>query len=71
MYPPCLLAYLGPETIMPLTSGIAAILGVMLMFWGYLVRIIKKPFQVLFARKVVNQPEELTPLTSSVEQPQS
>jgi hypothetical protein len=32
---PLLLAYIGPETILPLGSILAAIGGVALMFWGY------------------------------------
>jgi hypothetical protein len=32
---PLLLAYIGPETILPLGSILAALGGVALMFWGY------------------------------------
>jgi hypothetical protein len=32
---PLLLAYIGPETILPLGSILAAIGGVALMFWSY------------------------------------
>ena len=31
------LLYLGPETIMPLASVIAAVLGFLLIFWRYIV----------------------------------
>jgi Na+/melibiose symporter-like transporter len=33
---PFLLAYIGPETILPLGSILAAIGGLALMFWSYL-----------------------------------
>jgi hypothetical protein len=33
-----LLAYIGPETILPLGSLIAAVGGMALMFWGYVRR---------------------------------
>ena len=33
---PLLLAYVGPETILPLGSILAAIGGVALMFWSYI-----------------------------------
>ena len=33
-----LLAYIGPETILPLTSVLAAVGGTALLFWGYVRR---------------------------------
>ena len=30
------LAYLGPDSIMPLASALAAVLGVLLIFWRYI-----------------------------------
>ncbi len=33
---PFILAYVGPETILPLSSILAAIGGIALMFWSYL-----------------------------------
>ena len=32
------LAYIGPETILPLTSVLAALGGTALLFWGYVRR---------------------------------
>jgi hypothetical protein len=55
--PSAVLAYLGPDALMPLASGIAAVLGVILVFWGFLLQLIKRPFRTLFARKAVNNPE--------------
>jgi hypothetical protein len=34
--------YLGPETILPLTSAIAAVVGVLLIFWRNIVSAAKK-----------------------------
>jgi hypothetical protein len=43
--------YLGPDTILPLTSAIAAVLGVVLIFWRYILSAIKK-----LIRKIRHQP---------------
>ena len=43
--------YLGPETILPLTSVIAAVVGVLLIFWRYILSAIKK-----LIRKIRHQP---------------
>jgi undecaprenyl pyrophosphate phosphatase UppP len=53
------LLYLGPETMMPLVSFLAAILGIILIFWRYIVNFFKK----LFKRKdtAVSGEEEITP----------
>ncbi len=32
--PPVVLAYIGPETIVPLTSALAAIAGVLMLCWN-------------------------------------
>ena len=39
------LLYLGPETIMPLASILAAVLGFILIFWRWIVSSIKKIFK--------------------------
>ena len=36
--------YLGPETILPLTSFLAAVVGVLLIFWRYVVGVVKRSF---------------------------
>lgn len=38
--------YLGPETIMPLASILAAVVGISLIFWRFIVNFIKKLFKV-------------------------
>ncbi len=48
-----LLAYIGPESILPLTSIAAAVVGFLLIFWNTCVWFIKRPFQLMFARKPV------------------
>lgn len=45
-----LLAYLGPETVLPLTSVLAAIVGVVLVCWRYLLVGMKKIVSVIFRR---------------------
>ena len=37
--------YLGPETVMPLTSALAAVLGVLLIFWRSMVGFFKRLFR--------------------------
>ena len=34
--------YLGPETLMPLASALAAIVGVFLIFWRYIIKYARK-----------------------------
>ncbi len=48
--------YLGPETLMPLASILAAIAGFFLLFW----RLIVKFFKTLY-RKVRGLPDEVPP----------
>lgn len=48
--------YLGPETLMPLASILAAIAGFFLIFW----RLIVKFFRTLY-RKVRGLPDEVPP----------
>lgn len=50
------LAYIGPETILPLTSVAAGIVGFLLIFWNSCVWCIKRPFQFMFGRKPVPTP---------------
>jgi hypothetical protein len=51
-------AYLGPETLMPLASVLAAVAGFFLMFW----RLIVKFFKTIY-RKSRGLPEALPPET--------
>jgi hypothetical protein len=40
------LFYLGPETIMPLASILATILGFLLIFWRAIIRFIKRKLRI-------------------------
>lgn len=42
-----MLLYLGPETIMPLASILAAIMGFLLIFWRLILKGLKKLFALL------------------------
>ena len=37
--------YIGPETILPLTSILAAVFGVILMFWRWIVGTVRRLFR--------------------------
>jgi hypothetical protein len=51
------LLYLGPETVMPLASILAAILGILLIFWRFILKGIKKLFRSIF-HKPSSEPAE-------------
>jgi len=48
--------YLGPDTLMPLASVLAAIAGFFLMFWRVIFKFVKKTY-----RKMRGLPDELPP----------
>jgi hypothetical protein len=48
--------YLGPETLMPLASILAAIAGFFLLFWRLIVKFVKMVY-----RKIRGLPEEVPP----------
>jgi hypothetical protein len=43
-----LLGYIGPETMLPLASILAAGVGVILMFWKYIIQLIRRMFGAIF-----------------------
>jgi hypothetical protein len=53
------LLYLGPETMMPLVSLLAALLGIILIFWRYIFSFIKKIFRIKGKPSATEQ--EITP----------
>jgi hypothetical protein len=57
---PTLLGYIGPETMLPLASVLAAIMGFILMFWRYIFRLIRRMFGAIFCRKQKNVGAETT-----------
>lgn len=48
---PVTLAYVGPDVFLPLTSALAAIAGVALMFWHRILSAGRKVWQVMARRK--------------------
>ena len=48
------LLYLGPETIMPLASLIAAIVGVILIFWRFILKGVKNFFRLITGKGTEN-----------------
>ena len=48
---PVTLAYVGPDVFLPLTSALAAIAGVALMFWHRILSAGRKVWQVVARRK--------------------
>ena len=58
------LGYLGPETLMPLASVLAAIAGFFLMFWRLIFKFVKNTY-----RKLRGLPVELPP-DVDVEEPE-
>jgi hypothetical protein len=43
--------YIGPETMLPLVSALAAIGGVLLMFWQRFVGIVRRLWRVVLRRE--------------------
>ncbi|MDT8303200.1 MAG: hypothetical protein RQ760_17105, partial [Sedimentisphaerales bacterium] len=50
-----LLGYIGPETMLPFASILAAGLGVILMFWKFIWRLICRVFRAIFRLKKKNE----------------
>jgi len=48
--------YLGPDTLMPIASLLAAIAGFFLIFWRLIARLVKKAY-----RKMRGLPDEVPP----------
>jgi hypothetical protein len=47
---PWVLLYLGPDALMPFVSGLAAIAGVLLVFWNKVVGFARKLLQIVTRR---------------------
>jgi len=43
--------YIGPDVFLPITSALAAIAGVVLMFWTKVVGLVKKLYQMVTRRQ--------------------
>jgi len=48
---PFLLLYVGPEVLLPVTSALAAIAGLALMFWNKFVGFCRGTWRLVFRRK--------------------
>jgi hypothetical protein len=44
---PIILLYIGPETMLPLASALAAIGGLLLMFWHRLIGLLRKLWRLI------------------------
>jgi hypothetical protein len=51
-YLPMIMLYIGPETMLPLASALAAIGGVLLMFWQRFVGLVRKLWRVIVRKQV-------------------
>jgi hypothetical protein len=51
-YLPIMMLYIGPETMLPLASALAAIGGVLLMFWQRFVGLVRKLWRVIVRKEV-------------------
>lgn len=45
---PVVFLYFGPETVLPVASAIAGIIGVILVFWRYILSMARKFFKQIF-----------------------
>lgn len=49
--PHSLWAYLGPETTLPLVSMLGTVVGIVLIFWHFLLGFVKKLFRMLLRKE--------------------
>jgi len=56
---PLVFLYIGPETILPLTSAVAAVVGIVLMVWHRLVGIGRRVWAAI-TRKSIDEGSEGT-----------
>ena len=50
-YLPIMMLYIGPETMLPLASALAAIGGVLLIFWQRFLGLVRKLWRVLMRKQ--------------------
>ena len=48
--PSLLLAYIGPDQMLPVASAFAAAMGVVLMFWRFFLNMLMRPFRFVLRR---------------------
>lgn len=69
---PMLLCYIGPETMLPLVSVLAAVMGFLLMFWRYVFQLIRRMFGAIFCRKQKNiDGETAIPINPKAKKPRA
>ncbi|MEM7204420.1 MAG: hypothetical protein AAF628_29440 [Planctomycetota bacterium] len=56
-----LLAYVGPDAVMPVASAFAAILGFLLLCWRWVITRVKRVFRFIFRIKAPETTEETLP----------
>ena len=59
-YSTSILFYMGPETIMPLASILAAVVGIILIFWRFITAFFRRIFHKITGRKdepILPEPE--------------
>jgi hypothetical protein len=54
IFPHLTWGYVGPETILPLTSVAAAVVGVLLICWRFLLSLIMKPIRYFFSKNAAS-----------------
>ena len=52
-----MLAYVGPDTVAPIASGIAAVVGAILIGWRWIVKKCRAFYRFVFRIKVEEEPE--------------
>lgn len=55
---PLVVLYIGPETMLPLTSVLAAIVGVLLIAWNHVVGFVRKAWKFCFSKTRVSVKKE-------------
>ncbi len=55
---PVTVAYLGPNTVLPIASVLAAAIGVILMFWRYFMTMARKTIKTVLRREAEPVPTE-------------
>ena len=61
------LLYLGPDSIMPIASTLAALVGLLLIFWRFIIRFFRKLFRKITGKKdEIETMEQVLPVSESI-----
>jgi hypothetical protein len=60
-----ILGYLGPETILPMTSVLAAGIGILLIGWRWLVRLLLGPVRYFLGKRDARAAKVVAPAAES------